>query len=329
MRMPAEWLEHERTLVAWPTRLDTWRGTGIEEGRRCHAEVVDAISQFEPVTLVCNPDEADEARRACPEVNVEVLALPIDDSWLRDSGPIVVTDGRGERIGIDYGFNGWGGKFTPFDRDAEVSAHLLSHLGIERHAVDIVLEGGAIAVDGDGRLVTTEQCLLNPNRNPGASRDAIEEAVSGPLGIDEVIWLELGLAEDADTDGHVDNILTFLPSGSALLQGAPEGDPNHGPMERNREILERAGIDVEVLDLLPRTKRPHSGEDVVIPYLNMYWVNGGLIVPVAGLDPDMDSEALSRIGELAPGREVVGVEAVTLAFGGGGIHCITQQVPAA
>lgn len=325
--MPAEWTEHERTLVAWPTREEAWRGTTIAEARSCHAEVIDAISQFEPVTVVADPADAEDALRGCPSRDVAVVALPIDDSWLRDSGPIITVDGAGDRLGVDFEFNGWGGKFTPCDSDDAVAGLLLGHLGIERRAGGMVLEGGAIAVDGSGLLVTTEQCMLNPNRNPSPDRSAIEQLLGETLGVEQVVWLELGLAEDADTDGHVDNILTVLGEGRVLLQVAPEGDPNRGPMDRNREILVKAGVEVELLELLPRTKRPDSDEEIVIPYLNMYFVNGGLIVPVSGLDPDMDSEALRLIGGLVPGREVVGVDALTLAFGGGGIHCITQQVP--
>jgi agmatine deiminase len=327
--MPAEWGPHERTLVAWPTRADTWRGTGLEAGRRCHAEVVDAISQFEPVTLVADPADVDEARRSCTAEGVEVLSLPIDDSWIRDSGPIVVRAPDGERAGVDFDFNGWGGKFAPFDKDREISRLLLDHLGIERRAASLVLEGGSITVDGEGLLVTTEQCLLDESRNPDMPRGDIERALLDLLGLERIVWLEQGLLEDADTDGHVDNICAFIGPGRALLQAVPATDPNRANMERNREILEREGVEVETLDLLPRTERPGSGEAIVIPYLNLYFVNGAVIVPVAGLDPDMDSEALERIGELIPDREIVGVEAITLAFGGGGIHCITQQVPQA
>jgi agmatine deiminase len=327
--MPAESDPHERTLVAWPTRADAWRGAGLDAARRCHAEVVDAISHFEPVTLVANPDEADQARKACPAGNVEVVAMPIDDSWLRDSGPIITKSAEGERVGIDFDFNGWGEKFTPFDRDRAISTLLLEHLGIERHAESLVLEGGSIAVDGNGLLVTTEQCLLNENRNPDSPRGGIERALKGTLGVEEIVWLERGLLEDLDTDGHVDNICAFIAPGRAILQTAPAGDPNHAAMERNREILEGAGIEVLPLDLLPRGSRMEGTEEMVIPYVNFYFANGAVIVPVAGLDPDMDAEALGRIAEWIPDREVVGVNAWALACGGGGIHCITQQVPAA
>lgn len=328
LAMPAEWTLHESTLIAWPTRADAWRGTGLDAAKACHAEVVDAVSQFEPVTVVANPADVDEATRACPEGNVDVMGVPIDDSWLRDSGPLIVTGGDGERVGVDFEFNGWGGRFTPYDLDRACSQAILGHLGIERTPCSMVLEGGSIAVDGDGFLVTTEQCLVNENRNPDMSRAAIESTLGEMLGVERTVWLGEGLAEDADTDGHVDNICAFLSPGRALLQTAPPGDPNHAAMELNRGRLTEAGIEVEAFELLPRTARP-DGTDVVIPYLNLYLVNGGAVVPTAGIDPDMDDEALARLRGLMPGREVVGVPALTLAFGGGGIHCITQQVPAA
>ena len=329
LTMPAEWAPHERTLIAWPTRADAWRGTGLDAARECHAEIVDAIRQFEPVTLVANPADVESAQRACPAGNVEVIGLPIDDSWLRDSGPIIVTGDDGERLGVDFDFNGWGGRFTPYDKDQAVSRLILEHLGIEHRGSRVVLEGGSIAVDGAGLLATTEQCLLSDSRNPDMHRGDLERALQRLLGVEQVVWLGDGLAEDADTDGHVDNIVHFIEPGRVLLQTATGSDPNRGPMERNRELLEQAGIDVVCFDLLPRTVRPHSSDQVVIPYLNFYYVNGGVIVPLAGIDPDMDDQAISELSEVIPDREIVGVNALTLAFGGGGIHCITQQVPAA
>ncbi len=327
MRMPAEAETHERTLVAWPCREESWRGIGMDAARDCHARVVDAISQFEPVTLVTNLGDSDEARRACPEADVEVLELPIDDSWLRDNGPIIVKDESGIRVGVDFRFNSWGEKFLPYDKDAAVARLILEHLGIERIESELVLEGGSIAVDGNGIIVTTEQCNLNPNRNPQPSRAVVDAAFDELLGAGEAIWLERGLAEDADTDGHVDNICAFYGPRKALLQAAPAGDPNQGPMAHNRAILEESGVEVTPIDMLPRTKRPETDEDIVIPYTNFYVCNGAVIVPISEIDPDMDQEALGLISGLYPGREVVGVEAVTLALGGGGIHCITQQVP--
>ena len=327
LRMPAEWERHERTLVAWPARAAAWRGTTIEDARDVHAEIVDAIAAFEPVTLVANPPDADDARARVTATNVDVVALPIDDSWLRDSGPIIVRGAQDARAGIDFRFNAWGEAFTPYDRDADIARRLLEHLGIERSASPLVLEGGSIAVDGQGTLVTTEQCLLNPNRNPLLSRDEIARELQQQLGADTIVWLENGLVEDADTDGHVDNVCAFLAPGHALLQTVRDpDDPNHDNARRNREILDRAGVAVVELDLLPRTVRD-DGAAVAIPYTNFYLCNGAAIVPVAQIDPDMDRQALDLLATLMPGREIVGVPGRVLALGGGGVHCITQQVP--
>ena len=332
LTMPPEWAVHERTLIAWPARRETWRDTSIEAAREVHAQVVAAVAAFEPVTLVADPADADDARRRVPSKDGEGGALPIDDSWLRDNGPIVVTGhdaaGAPVRRGVDFRFNAWGEAFTPYDRDAAVAAELLDRLGIERVAVDVVMEGGSIAVDGTGRLVTTEQCLLNPNRNPDLDRGEIEQALTQALGATEVVWLGDGLVEDADTDGHVDNVCAFLAPGRALLQTAPtEDDPNAAAARDNAERLARAGIEVVELELLPRTTRA-DGTPVAIPYTNFYLCNGAAIVPLAQLDPEMDEEALRRLRELLPDRQVVGVPGRVLALGGGGVHCITQQVPA-
>ncbi len=329
--MPAEWERHERTLVAWPEREEAWRGgTTIEHARDVYVEVVNAIAAFEPVTLVADPAHADDARARVTATNVEVLALPIDDSWIRDNGPIIVRgDGPdpSHRVGIDFRFNSWGEFMLPYDRDAAVTQPLLEHLGIERFASPMVLEGGSIAVDGTGTLVTTEQCLLNPNRNPLLSRDEIARELQQQLGAETIVWLEQGLVEDADTDGHVDNICAFLAPGRVLLQTVRDpDDPNREIARRNREILERAGVDVVEIDLLPRFTRD-DGEAIVVPYTNFYLCNGAAIVPLAQIDPDMDRQALDLLGALMPGREIVGVPGRVLALGGGGVHCITQQVP--
>ena len=328
LRMPAEWAPHERTLIAWPAREEAWRGTTIEQARAVHAQVVAAIAAFEPVTLVADPAHVDEARRRVSGENVEVAMLPLDDSWLRDSGPIVVTGPQGRRHGIDFRFNAWGEAFQPYDRDAAVAERLLEHLGIERFPSPMVLEGGAIAVDGDGALVTTEQCLLDPNRNPLLNRKDIEAELRLQLGAERIVWLGRGLVEDADTDGHVDNVCAFLAPGRVLLQATVDADdPNARAAEENARRLAAAGIAVERWEPLPRTRRA-DGSVVAIPYVNFYLCNGAAIVPLGEQDADMDEEALRRLGALLPGREVVGVPGRVLALGGGGVHCITQQVPA-
>jgi agmatine deiminase len=328
LRMPAEWEPHERTLIAWPAREEAWRGATIEQARDVHAQVVAAIAAFEPVTLVADPAHAQDARRRVTAENVELVALPIDDSWLRDSGPLIVTDSQARRAGIDFRFNAWGGAFRPYDKDAAIARLLLEHLGIERFASPLVLEGGAIAVDGEGMLVTTEQCLLNPNRNPLLNRADIEAELYLQLGVERIVWLGRGLVEDADTDGHVDNVCAFLAPGRALLQAASgPDDPNAAALEENARRLSAAGVAIERWELLPRARR-EDGSVVAIPYANLYLCNGAAIVPLGEQDADMDAEALRRLAALLPGREIVGVPGRVLAFGGGGVHCITQQIPA-
>ena len=323
-RMPAEWAAHDRTLMAWPTREQMWE-EHFETAKETHAAVANAIAAFEPVTMVARPADRKRARAACGE-GVTVSEIPIDDSWMRDSGPIFVLDGAGRRAGVDFGFNAWGEKFRPWDDDAEVAARLLERLGEERiDTRDFILEGGSIAVDGQGTLITTEQCLLHPKRNPGLSRDEIARRLQDALGVHTVVWLGQGLVEDLDTDGHVDNIAAFIAPGHVLLQTvADDANPNWDNTRENVERLQAAGLEVEELPLLPYVD--HDGPPTVVPYTNFYVCNGGVIVPVAG--QDTDEEALTLLGGLFPGREVVAVPGVTLAPGGGGVHCIPQQVPA-
>jgi agmatine deiminase len=319
MRMPAEWAPHERTLMCWPARADMW-GEHYAAAKAEHAAVANAVAAFEPVTLAADPSQLAEARAAVAG-EVEVVPIPLDDSWARDSGPIFVTDGRA-RAGVHFGFNAWGQKFHPYDDDAAFGARVLEHLGEERvDATDFVLEGGSIAVDGDGTLITTEQCLLHPTRNPQLSREEIEARLGERLGVERVVWLGLGLVEDADTDGHVDNVCAWVGPGRVLLQTVSDADdPNFANCRENARRLRAAGLEVVELELLPRVG------DKVVPYVNFYVCNGALIVPVTGAETD--SQALALLERLYPGREAVAVPGTTLALGGGGVHSITQQIPA-
>jgi agmatine deiminase len=322
--MPAEWARHERTLMAWPTRPDLW-GDQLEAAREEYAATANAIAAFEPLTMVCaNAEEVAQARAALTTA-AEVVELPINDSWLRDCGPIFVVDGDGRRAGVHFGFNSWGGKFTPWDRDAAVGGLLVEHVGDNCYKAPFVLEGGAIAVDGEGTLLTTEECLLNPNRNPGMSREEIEAGLRDHLGVEAIVWLGQGLVEDRDTDGHVDMIAAFTRPGEVLLQSVEPGAPSHERMADNRTRLTAAGLDVVDFPILAAVEV--AGEPVAVSHLNLYLCNGAAIVPLAGVDTD--AEALERIAAAYPDREVVGVPGRVIAFGGGGPHCITQQVPAA
>jgi agmatine deiminase len=319
LRMPAESAPHERTLMCWPARREMWLER-FGDAESDYAEIANVIAAFEPVLMVADPAGAAEARRRCGS-GVEVVEIPIDDSWVRDSGPIFVT-GDGRRAGVDFEFNSWGRKFEPFEADAALARRLLEHMGEERIEGPFVLEGGATAVDGEGTLVTTEQCLLHPSRNPHLSREQIEDGLRRCLGVERVVWLGLGLLEDLDTDGHVDNICAHVAGDRWLLQTvADEANPNHANTQENLRRLRAAGLDVVEMPWLP-----YADAETVVPYTNFYVCNGGVVVPTSGADTD--EQALALIGSLYPGRDVVGVPGVTLAHGGGGVHCITQQVPA-
>jgi agmatine deiminase len=322
--MPAEWAPHERTIMGWPCREEIW-GDQLQQAKDDYAATANAVAAFEPLTMVCaDAQGADEARAALTG-EVEVVELPIDDSWLRDSGPIFVLDDEGRRAGVHFGFNSWGEKFKPYDADAAIGGLLVERLGDRCYDAPFVLEGGSVAVDGEGTLLTTEQCLLHPNRNPDLSREEIEQGLRDFLGVEHVVWLGQGLAEDRDTDGHVDLIAAFIAPGRVLLQSTPPGTPSSERMADNRSRLVAAGLEVVEFPLLPTLDI--GGEEVAVGHLNFYLCNGAVIVPVAGLTTD--AEALERIGAAYPDREVVGVPGGVIAFGGGGPHCITQQVPVA
>jgi agmatine deiminase len=323
MVMPAEWAPHERTLMAWPCRTELW-GDLLGEARRDHAAVASAVAAFEPVMMVANPGEqAAQARAACAG-EVEILELRIDDSWLRDSGPVFTLGPAGERIGVHFGFNAWGEKFTPWEHDAAAGGELARRFGDRVVEAPFVLEGGSIVVDGDGMLITTEECLLHPSRNPSMTREQIEAGLIEQLGVQRVVWLDKGLVEDRDTDGHVDLIAAFTAPGEVLLQAGPPGTEDEERMEVNRERLEAAGLRVRRLEVLPFVDV--ADEAVAVSHMNFYLANGAVIVPLSG--QETDAEALRVIGDAYPGRETVGVPGAVLAYGGGGPHCITQQVPA-
>lgn len=329
-RMPAEWTEHQGCLMAWPTREELW-GSVLADVKGEYADVARAIAQFEPVTMVAPPGHVDEARTRCGD-GVTVIELPLDDSWFRDSAPLFVLDGNGNRAGVDFRFNAWGGKHHPFDADDRVSALLLEHLGIDRIASDMILEGGAITVDGEGTLITTEQCLLHPNRNPGMSRDEIEAELKARLGVTKVIWLPYGGLLDTETDGHVDGVCAFAAPGTVVVSlPSDPAHPDYARMRANRAVLEAAtdarGRRLEIIDVPQTVFADIADDEIEVSYLNYYVANGGVVVPVAGLHQDED--ALAVIASAYPGRKVVGVRAVAIAFGGGGVHCITQQIPVA
>jgi agmatine deiminase len=328
--MPAEFGPHQATWMSWPTRELLWPGR-LDDAREAWAATARAVAVFEPVVMVCNPGEASDVKRRCGE-GIEPLELPIDDSWLRDNGPIFVTNGRGEVALVQFGFNSWGGKYLPYDDDARLPEMLASHFGVRRYRAPFVLEGGSFFVDGEGTLLTTEQCLLHPNRNPSMSREEIEEGLRSYLGVDVVIWLPHGLVEDRDTDGHVDGLAQYVRPGAVMLSvAAGDDDPNATRFGEDRLVLRAArdarDREIEVIDgPVNGWADPEGLGPIVIPYMNHYLANGAVIVPVG--DIPEDEAALELLSKAYPDREIVGVPGAIVSFGGGGPHCITQQVPA-
>jgi len=330
LRMPAETAPHERTVLCWPTRVELY-GELLPEAERVHAVVAATIARFEPVTMIVPAAVSARAADLCGG-DVEVVELPIDDSWFRDTGPIYVTADDGRRVALDWIFNSWGEKYAPFESDEALARAWAEHAGHELRAVPMVLEGGSIAVDGDGTLVTTTQCLMQPNRNPDLTRADIERTLCDELGVDVVLWLPHGLALDDDTDGHVDNVAAFARPGTLVMQGCDDNvEADALRTNVNQRVaagsLDAAGRQLEVVEVPVLPFLEIGGTRVAVPYLNYYVGNGFVVVPVAGHDADADMVAI--IAEQYPGRETVALDVgAVLAFGGGGIHCITQQLPA-
>jgi agmatine deiminase len=327
--MPAEWVPHELTLMAWfgrsggYTRPDLDVVDGLEACRAAHLAVANAVAEFEPVLMLVRPEHARLARRRL-SARVDLLEAEFDDCWMRDNGPIFITDPHGDVALVHFGFNGWGGRYPPWDDDARVPEVVARHLGVRRYVAPMVLEGGSFFVDGEGTLLTTEQCLLNPNRNPHLSREQIEQTLADYVGVDRVLWLGEGHHDDFATDGHVDAIAGFVAPGRVVVH-APE-HPDHPDHHSGRDNVARLAAARDARGRELDVVRFDPGGTSGMAYLNLYLCNGGVVVPVAG--DEHDEAAIAAIAELHPERQLATVGAAELfTYGGGGPHCITQQVP--
>jgi len=322
-RLPAEWAPHNAVWIGWPSHAELWEDD-LAPARAeiaAFARAVRAGGRGERVVLVAADAAAAEAARAAAGDVAEVSAVPFGDVWLRDTGPIVTAGARGLRA-QRFGFNWWGGKYD-LAGDAEVGALLAEAAGlaVERH--DWVMEGGAIDVDGAGLLVTTEQCLLNPNRNAGLTRDEAERRLARALGISRVLWLGDGLLND-HTDGHVDNLARFVgPNRLALPEPFGADDPNAAVYGDAAERARAAGVEVVPLPSPGLVER--DGAVVPASYMNFYIGNAAVVVPTYGAAND--DRAVAAVGALFPGRQAVGVRSDHLLTGGGSLHCISQQLP--
>jgi agmatine deiminase len=270
------------------------------------------------------------AGRVPPE-RVQIERIATDDAWIRDYGAIVVAD-PGTATGfaaIDFDYNAWGGKYPPYDRDRAVAAQMAERLGLPRHEVPIVLEGGSVDVNGAGLGLVTEQCLLNPNRNPGLGRDEIAAHLTRCLGLKELIWLGDGVVGD-DTDGHIDNLARFVDAGLVVaIAERDRADPNHAPLADNlarlRAFRDAAGRALEVVELPMPAPIVHAGQRLPASYANFYIANEIVLVPAYG--GRADDAARGILADCFPGRRVQGIDCRPLIVGLGSLHCLTQQVP--
>ncbi|TAG07649.1 MAG: agmatine deiminase family protein [Verrucomicrobia bacterium] len=334
--MPAEWETHAACWMAWPSRNDTI--TEISALKRATAEVAAAIARFEPVKMLAAPELMMEAAAICGP-GVEVIPQKSVDAWVRDSGPTYVVDKNGGLAGIDWMFNGWGHFSTDksllqkptlsLAYDVDMALHWLHRQNCRRYVAPFVLEGGAFHVDGEGTLLVTEQCQFDPARNPGLTKEHLEELYKAYLGIEKVIWLGDGL-EDDSTRGHVDIIACFVAPGKIMLHNCSDpSDANYAVSQDAIQRLENAtdakGRKIELI-LMPQPQRQSIGDwRLDLTYINFYIANGAIIMP--SFDDDADDEAYDIMAKTFPDREIVQVLSYGIFQGGGGIHCITQQQP--
>ena len=329
---PADHVRHSRTWMAWPAREDIW-GRLLPGARRDVAAIARAIARFEPVAMIARPGQAHGAAAACGPA-VEIVPLVNDDLWMRDMGPVFLVDGRGGVAGLDMNFNGWGNK-QAHRNDARIAREVLARLGLPRFTAPFVAEGGALEVDGQGTVLATESSIINPNRNPGQSKAQLTAAICGCLGARTMIWVP-GLRGRDITDDHIDGLARFARPGTVVVD--QPADPGAGDAwavsERQALRILRRSADASGRLLRCRTCREsatipaHENPSLFVNvYVNWYVCNDAVLIPAFG-DRAADAAARSLVTDLYPGREVVQLRIDSLAEGGGGIHCTTQQQPA-
>lgn len=348
--MPGEFTPHSGTWMLWPARSDTWRDDA-RPAEQAFAAVAEAIAVVEPVTVGVRPDRLERARAALSG-RINVVPLESNDSWMRDVGPTVVVDPKGERRAVDWTFNAWGGAvhglYPDWAADDRVATRIAQAEHLARYRCPLIQEGGGLHTDGAGTIFVTEECVLSAGRNARIGRKEAQRLLMAYTGADVVVWLPSGVFED-ETTGHVDNLL-HVPAPGLVLLTWPEdaADPQMTRSEAALRVLQAARnangepFDVRLLPVpgplhmtdgeaaglttAPGSKPRRAGDRLAGSYANFYLANGRAIVPL--LDPRTDEAALRIIADALPDREVVGIPAREILLGGGNIHCITQQIPA-
>jgi agmatine deiminase len=361
-QMPAEWTPHQRTFISWPVQASMCHPENYPQIARGYREIILAIAEFEPVTVIVNPEDSTRicefiedglendledglknglkngtadslpAQAATVWSRIDFLGIRHNDAWLRDNGPTFLRDTNGQLAGVNWRFNAWGGKYAPWDLDDQVAPTLLDYYMIRHFDAPLVMEGGSLHVDGEGTLLTTEECLLNPNRNPDLSRDQIETFLQQYLHVAKIIWLKHGLSGD-ETDGHIDNIACFVAPGKVLIQVCDDpDDENYAITQENLAILREAtdalGRELEIITVQQPPRADYAGSRLTLSYLNFYFVNGGIILPVfGGAAVETDQKAEQLLQELFPERRIRLVNGMGIISEGGNVHCTTQQMP--
>lgn len=354
-RMPGEFEPHEGCVMIWPIRPGSWPYGGTE-AKKTFSEVARAIAKSEKLWMLCDKEhEAEVKENFKNDNNVIIMVVPTDDAWARDVGPTIIVDDSGNRKGVDWSFNAWGGEYdglyAQYDKDDAAAKKICDELGIQVcDAKHFVLEGGSIHSDGEGTLMVTEACLLSKGRNPNMSKIEIEEELKRFLGISKIIWLPYGIYND-ETNEHVDNVCAFVKPGEVVLAWTDDkDDPQYEMSKKNLEVLEKE-TDAKgrkfVVHKLSIPENPvcvtekelegyefeegedtrEAGERLAASYVNFYISNGAVVMPVFGHGNEKsDANAIEILAELFPEREIIPVQARSIIVGGGNIHCITQQI---
>ncbi|MBX2825609.1 MAG: agmatine deiminase family protein [Gammaproteobacteria bacterium] len=335
-RMPAEWEPHDATWLAWPKNTETWP-EHLNQARRTFLDMISALAAHENVVLLIDQSSHGDLLQntefqSLSQERILLHLHPYNDSWIRDAGPIFITSSSESPaiLAHDFIFNAWGAKYEPYTEDDRIPELAMNQFGIDVIQHQLVLEGGSIDVNGRGTLITTEQCLLHPNRNPHLNRESIEAELKRCLGIQRILWLGGGIEGD-DTDGHVDDITRFVDETTVLtVRENQKNDPNYEPLEENFRRLKQSGdqdgnaltvVDIPMPDIYlegPFGRSPAS-------YANFLIANQQVLVPVYGAPNE--ASVLSIFRDLFPERKIVPIDSVGLVCGLGSIHCVTQQQP--
>ena len=335
--MPPEWHIHENCWMQWPhenkninsyNEVLTWSNFDVNKGHIAWSNVAKSIAKFEKVKMIVHNDDLNKANELLNDKNIEIIKFNNDDCWARDSGAIFLLNNQNQLGGVDSEFNGWG-KFKPFDSDNKIAKMMIDNSQAYYFKNNMILEGGSIHVDGQGTLLTTEQCLLNRNRNPNLTKKEIENNLKDCFGVNNIIWLKHGI--DEGTDGHIDNIACFIEPGVVIaLSCLDKHDPFYDKLNENIEILNTSldsnnqrlkviPIEMSYKRLIPNSDEPGS-------YVNFYMSNDSIIMPAFN-DEKFDIKAQNIIKAALPKRKVIALNTIDVLMGGGNIHCITQQQP--